>query len=165
MCIILPPVYFCHRQGPCFMCPSNEFVVPSVVIYWPVRSIHTLCSHCREAMKKSMSRCVSLPYNPVSGLSWPNSLRPRQNGCHFADDTFTRIFLNEVLEFRLNFHWSLFMRVQLTLFQHWFRWWLGAGQATSHYLNQWWIVHWRINASLGLNELIRCLMRHKIPNE
>ena len=26
-----------------------------------------------------------------------------------------------------------------------------AGQATSHYLNQWWLVYWRIYASLGLN--------------
>ena len=26
---------------------------------------------------------------------WFNTLRPRQNGCHFADDTFKRIFLNE----------------------------------------------------------------------
>ena len=25
--------------------------------------------------------------------------------------------------------------------------------ATSHYLNQWWLDHWRIYASLGLNEL------------
>ena len=24
-----------------------------------------------------------------------NTLRPRQNGCHFADDTFKRIFMNE----------------------------------------------------------------------
>ena len=36
------------------------------------------------------------------------------------------------------FDWSLFLRFKLTIFQHWFRWWLGAGQATSHYLNQWW---------------------------
>ena len=26
-------------------------------------------------------------------------------------------------------------------------------QATSHYLNQWWLAYWRIDASLGLNEL------------
>ena len=39
------------------------------------------------------------------------------------------------------------------IFQHWFREWLGAVQATSHYLNQWWLVYWRIYASLGLNEL------------
>ena len=57
-------------------------------------------------------------------------------------------------EFRLKFHWSLFLRVQLTIFQHWFRQWLGADQATSHYLNQWWLFYWRIFASLGLNELI-----------
>ena len=60
----------------------------------------------------------------------------------------------KMLEFRLRFHWSLFLRVQLTLFQHCFRYWLGAVQATSHYLNQWWLVYWRIYASLGLNELM-----------
>ena len=38
--------------------------------------------------------------------------------------------------FRLIFHWSLFLRFELRIFQHWFRWWLGANQATSHYLNQ-----------------------------
>ena len=35
-------------------------------------------------------------------------------------------------------HWSLFLRFQLTIYQHWFGYWLGAEQATSHYLNQWW---------------------------
>ena len=59
----------------------------------------------------------------------------------------------KMLEFRLRFHWSLFLRVQITIIQHCFRWWLGAGQATSHYLNQWWLVYWRIYASLGLNDL------------
>ena len=34
------------------------------------------------------------------------------------------------------FHWVLFLRVQLTIRQHWFRQWLGAEQATSHYLKQ-----------------------------
>ena len=59
----------------------------------------------------------------------------------------------KMFEFRLRFHWILFPGIQLTIFQHWFRLWLGAGQATSHYLNQWWFVYWRIYASLGLNEL------------
>ena len=59
----------------------------------------------------------------------------------------------KMFEFRLKFHWSLFLRIQLTIFQHWLRQWLGADQATSHYLNQWWLVYWRIYASLGLNEL------------
>ena len=60
-----------------------------------------------------------------------------------------------MFEFRFKFHWSLFPRVQLTIIQHWFRWWLGAVQATSHYLNQWWLVNRRIYTSLGLNELKR----------
>ena len=59
----------------------------------------------------------------------------------------------KMYEFRLKFHWSLFLRLQLTIFQHWFRYWLGAVQATSHYLDQWWLVYWCIYASLGLNEL------------
>ena len=60
----------------------------------------------------------------------------------------------KMLEFRLRFHRSLFLRVQLTINQHWYRLWLGTGQATSHYLNQCWLVYWRKYASLGLNELI-----------
>ena len=60
----------------------------------------------------------------------------------------------KILEFRLKIHWSLFLRVLLTIFQHWLRWWLGADQATNHYLNQCWLDHWLIYASLGLNELI-----------
>ena len=66
-------------------------------------------------------------------------------------------FWMKMFEFRLKFHWSLFLRVQLAIFQHWFRWWLGADQVTSHSLNQWWLVYWRIYASLGLNELIHPL--------
>ena len=60
----------------------------------------------------------------------------------------------KMYELRLRYHWSLFLMVQLTIFQHWFRKWLGAVQATSHYLNQWWLDYRRIYASLGLNELM-----------
>ena len=54
----------------------------------------------------------------------------------------------KIYKFRLRFHWNLFLGVQLTIFQHWFRWWLGTDRATSHYLKQWWLVYWRIYASL-----------------
>ena len=68
--------------------------------------------------------------------------------------TFSNAFSwKKMFEFRLKFHWSLFPRVQLTIFQHWFRLWFGAEQATSHYLNQCWLEYRRIYASLGLNEL------------
>ena len=68
--------------------------------------------------------------------------------------TFSNVFSSmKMFEFRLKFHWSLFPRVELTIFQHWFRWWLGAVQATSHYLNQWCLVYQRIYVSLSLSEL------------
>ena len=54
--------------------------------------------------------------------------------------------------FQMHFEWkcmiasllNLFLRVQLTTFEHWFKYWLGAGQATSHCLNQCWLIHWHI---------------------
>ena len=71
-----------------------------------------------------------------------------------SQTTFSNAFSwMKMFEYRLKFHWNLFIRVQLTIFQHWFRQWLGTVQATSHYLNQWWLVYRRIYASLGLNEL------------
>ena len=103
-----------------------------------------------------------------------NSLRLRQNGRRFLQTMFSNAFSwMKIFEYRLKIHWSLFLRVQLTIFQHWFRSFffsnifiqgkihsvqklLGTGQATSHYLKQWWLVYWRIFASLGLNELTHC---------
>ena len=32
-----------------------------------------------------------------------NTLRPRQNGCHFADDIFNRIFVNENVRISIEF--------------------------------------------------------------
>ena len=58
-------------------------------------------------------------------------------------------------EFPIKFHWNLFLRFKLTTFQHWFRWWLGADQMTSHYLDQWWLVYGCIYVSLGINELTK----------
>ena len=50
-----------------------------------------------------------------------NTLRPRKNVCHFANNIFKCIFLNKKVWISiLKFHWSLFLRVQLTKFQHWF---------------------------------------------
>ena len=43
----------------------------------------------------------------------------------------------------------MYLRIQLTISQNWFRKWLGAGQATTHCLNQWWLIYWH-----SLNELM-----------
>ena len=68
-----------------------------------------------------------------------NTFRRRRNGHHFPDHNFKCIFLMKMCEFQLKFHWSLFPRVQSTIFQYWFRQWLGAKYASIHYLNQRWI--------------------------
>ena len=81
------------------------------------------------------------------------TLRPRQMDA-ISQTTFSNAFSwMKIFEYRLKFHWSLFIRVELTKSQHWFRYWLGADQATSHYLDQWWLDYRRIYTSLGLNEL------------
>ena len=52
--------------------------------------------------------------------------------------TFSSAFSSmKVFQFGFKFHWSLLLRAQLTVCQHWFRWWLGTKQATGHYLDQW----------------------------
>ena len=94
-------------------------------------------------------------------LDWHLTNWGRDKMAAFSKTTFSTAFSSiKMFEFRLQFHWSLFPRVQLTIFQHWFRSWLGAVQATSHYLNQWWLVYRRIYAWLGLNELRQWLNTH-----
>ena len=81
-----------------------------------------------------------------------NTLRPRQNGRHFTDDIFKCIFLYENAWIPIWISLNVVPKGPINnipaLVQHWF-----ADQATSHYLNQWWLDHRRIYASLGLNEL------------
>ena len=64
---------------------------------------------------------------------------------HWGRDNMAAIFQTtfsfsgmKMCEFRLNFHWSLFPRVQSTMMYHWFRCWFGAKQTPSHYLKQGW---------------------------
>ena len=45
-----------------------------------------------------------------------NALRPRQNGRCFTEDHFKCISWMKIYGFRSIFHWSLFLRVELTIF-------------------------------------------------
>ena len=82
-----------------------------------------------------------------------NILRARQNGHHFPDDIFKCIFLNENV-------WIL-VKISLKF--------VPKGPInnipalvqimTSHNLSQWWLVCWRIYASLGLSELKYLLLQ------
>ena len=58
-------------------------------------------------------------------LAWQYTLRPRQNGRYFADDTFNRIFVNENVRISIKFSLKFVPKgpinyipaFQLTLFQ------------------------------------------------
>ena len=68
-----------------------------------------------------------------------NTLRLRQDGHHFADDIFNCVVLNEKVFRLIKISLKIvFMRIQLMINQHWFRWWLDTEEVTSHYLNQRW---------------------------
>ena len=100
-------------------------------LLWPTLSVAKICLW----MVSSDDMTVRLEYRQNI-----NSSLPERNGCHFADTIFNCIFMNEKCCISIWIYWSLFLRAQLTVSQHWFRLWLGAEQATSHYLNQRWPI-------------------------
>ena len=130
---------------------------------WPKFDLWNYCivcniMSCYTAIYQEPTLAIAIP--PIRKLvcfTDYNTLRPRQDDHHFPYDIFKCIFVNVNVQLRC--HWGLFPRVQLTIFQHRNRQWLGAGQVTSHYLKQLWLFHWRIYASLGLNELLPFLMK------
>ena len=90
---------------------------------------------------------VLAPLGAKPSVGSVNTLRLRQ---HFqVQTTFSSAFSwMKTNEFQTKFHCSLFIRVHLTIFQHWF-----ADLATSHYLNQW-LDDRHVHASLGVNHKI-----------
>ena len=122
-----------HRKYPIYRCPA----------------------HARKLVNSKHG--IDLCFPESSGFSTIrfNTLRLRRNGRHFPDDISKWIFFwMKMYKFHLRFHWNLFLGFELTIFHHWFGLWLGADQATSLYLNQWWSVYWRIYVSFSLNELM-----------
>ena len=97
---------------------------------------------------------VAIYYTTTSSAF--NVLRLEQNGKHFGDIFFECIFLEFFFfSFDSNFT-GLFPTAQLTVDKHWFRYWLGTEQVTSHYLNQQWSSSLSDLLAIlaGLNELI-----------
>ena len=95
------------------------------------------CTHSHEAN-------VNMPRYVRTGLELADSVlvRGRDKMAAILQTAFSNAFsVKKMHEFRLRFQSSLFLKVQLTIFQHWCRLWLGVDQATSHFLNQsitWW---------------------------
>ena len=102
--------------------PANErrryLVTPSLIGWvqtWDQPCFHPcLFSLCAETPQ--MSRLAQNRHK-----STVNTLRPRQNDRHLPDDIFKCFFWMKMFEYWLRFHWSLFLRVQLAIIQHWFR--------------------------------------------
>ena len=72
-----------------------------------------------------------------------NTLRLRQNGHHFPDDTFKCIFLNENTRVLILIPLKFGLKDPINN--------IPAG--SGNFLKQWCVVYWRIYASLSLNEL------------
>ena len=71
-----------------YMCRADSRLAPS---QWETSLQSNTVSHWLGAnLESALYVCYS--YDAVLYI---NALRPRQNGRHFADDTFKRIFLNE----------------------------------------------------------------------
>ena len=129
------------------------FTVLSVIVYSDTDSKIVIKKYRHENSGQKymhLNECIWINVLIIAWLThwgWDNMNAISQT-------TFSSAFYwMKMYELRLKIHWSLFLRVHLTIFQHWFRLWLGAVQATSHYLNQCWLVYRCMYASLRLNEL------------
>ena len=81
--------------------------------------------------------CIAVPHPRVTGI-WTHW--GRDIIAVISQTTFSNAFSwMKNFVFWFEFHWGLFLRVQSTIIQHWFRKWFGADQATSHYLNHCWL--------------------------
>ena len=74
-------------------------------------------NHNRNTLQRPLGTTCCLKHSSSSSTHW---------GRDKMDAISQTILSNafswmKMLEFRLKFHWSLFLRVQLTIFQHWFR--------------------------------------------
>ena len=123
-----------HSVLPIPIASSQELLRPihisswsSVLIY--ANRCHTIlyqgCFYVKNLVDGSViAQFLSCSCNLLGSVreNWlVNTLRPRQNGRHSADDIFKCIFLNENVWIPIKIHWNLFLRVELTIFQHWFR--------------------------------------------
>ena len=82
-----------------FIC-AHSFYVHSRHGAWCLESYRWMANHtfilCCKVLIKTLSHLLKIIQNSQAGV-WTlvNTLRPRENGRHFADDIFKCIFLNE----------------------------------------------------------------------
>ena len=129
--IVVPQMgWFCGPQ----VSPNSTFwwFTESVTWYPVIHRGHETISPRRQQHYR----------RPIQRLAWKHliylALWERGNLDVILQTTFSNAFSwTKMCEFRLKFQWSFFLSAQLTIFQHCFRQWLGADQATRHHLNHW----------------------------
>ena len=111
----------CHCAQPWFM----HYTEDTTIVQWLSHQYVTLL-----IVSKSPPCCLyhdkhTTMASPIilvlCYLHFLNTLRQRKMDA-ISQTTFSSAFSwMKMFEFRLKFHWNLFLRVQLTIFQHWFR--------------------------------------------
>ena len=165
---------------------NPDFYQPIILFYWPIRWLlaNLLLPNGAKSWLRLVWRACHFsfldnfpvskhPLTPIVGIVCPNgvrhisltALRHRQNGHHLADNIFKCVFLNNncCILFWFRFHWNLFLKVQFKINQDGFRSWLGATQATSHYLKLCWpslLTHVCVTQSPWVN----CRCQHRWLN-
>ena len=96
-------------------CPVIKFKLIAVAVI--LRCEKTTLGPCSDARVWNTTYFKSIYMNRISLTHWG---RDKMDAT--SQTTLSNAFSwMKMLEFRLKIHWSLFPRVQLTIFQHWFR--------------------------------------------
>ena len=113
-----------------------------------------------------MAWCPQTTSN-YQNIWWPNFKSPHESLCHNAITNWGQDKVPAILQttFSIAFHFDEYILMSLDISLKFVprgpidnTLWLV--QATSHYLNQWWLVYWRLYASrglTGLNETVYCV--------
>ena len=86
--------------------------------------LHRLSRHMDSLYPSTLSNDLTAYMKQMSSLE-TNTLRRSQDGGCFANVLFKCIFIFENVGISIKILWSLFLVVQLTINQHWFKFWLG----------------------------------------
>ena len=98
-----------------------EFLVRSIYVQWwlTVRAVTLDIQYSEVPCSPYLH--VAMIWSPMLYIHSFTHLALDKMAATLADDILKRILLNEKHEFLLKFHWSLFLRIELIQFQHWFR--------------------------------------------
>ena len=101
--------------------PAQRPVMWSFDVFFDLRLNKWLSKQSWAWWFETTSRPLWSHRNVIKLLSDINSLRPKQNFCHFPDNIFKCNSLNEKVWISIVISLKFFLRVRLTIFQHWFR--------------------------------------------